>query len=157
MPQTTLKKLIGDGGAGLDQSHGSDWLRKVLADICNEKRVLGNAYLGTVATGILNGGSVAAVRPDGSKHVRKPVLMSAELDVCGSAGSTTVQFRVNGVSVASITFANTDPDPSTKTVAITTQLNDGDYWDINVSAAPTGGTGLRVTVYETVGPIDVEP
>jgi hypothetical protein len=145
---TTLKKTVGDGGGGADRSHGSDTLYDVLKSMAKEPRLLTSARLGTIATGVFHK-FVASGK-------RKLLEFVVEVEVCGSAGSTVVELRQNGTVIGTLTFANTDPDPTTKRVAVTTFLADGDRVDFNVSTAPTGGTGLSAAVYERFGSIDVE-
>jgi hypothetical protein len=145
---TTLKKTIGDGGGGNDRVHGSDTVYDVLKAMALEPRALHSARLATIATGIFSSLIV--------KGKRKPVELRAEVEVCGSAGSSVVEVRQNGTVIATLTFANTDADPTKKSVAITAVLADNDKLDFNVSTAPTGGTGLTMTVYERFGTIDVE-
>lgn len=145
---TVLKKLLAEGGAGQDRSHGSDTAYDVLKSMALESRPLLSTRLPTIATGVL-----AELI---NKGKRKLTAFKARVAVCGSAGSTVVELRVNTVVVGTLTFANTDPDPSTKEVAVNTVLADGDLVDINVSTAPTGGTGLVATGYERFGSIDVE-
>jgi hypothetical protein len=90
----------------------------------------------TVATGVIGGRIMRA------KGLLRGV--SAKLLVCGTAGATTVQVRKNGVSAGEVTIDNADPDGTMKTVGINpaVTLAAGDMVDLNVSAAPTAGSGL---------------
>jgi len=82
--------------------------------------------------------------------------LSIDLAVCGTAGQTDVQVRVNGVAKATLTITNAEADGIFKvsTTPINLALAKGDVVDINVSAAPTGGTGLSATA--RLRPVTVE-
>lgn len=158
MARTTLKRLMGDAGAGLDQSHSPPApgrLYDVLAALVNQSRppLLQANVAGTIATGVLNRITITA--PDVLRE------LSARVDVCGTAGQTVVQVRVNAVSVGSLTIDNAAADPTQVKVQLGTtpgagiDVKDGDIVDINVSTAPTAGSGLTVAVRSC--PIDVEP
>jgi hypothetical protein len=158
MARTTLKKLMGEAGAGLDQSHSPPApgrLYDVLLALINQSRapLLNVHFAGTVVTGVL--ARVPITAPDVLRE------LSARLDVCGTAGNTVVQVRLNGVSVGSLTIDNAAADPTQAKVQLGTvpgagiDVKDGDIVDINVSAAPTAGSGLTVAVRSC--PIDVEP
>lgn len=140
MANKILKKLLGEAGAGLDSSSGNDNLRDVLVVLANRGPTL-SAYLGTIATGILTsyvakGGEVLS-------------QLSASVAVCGTASTTTVQLRVNGTAKATLSFANTDTDPTTSSDAVDPEivLAEGDIVDLNVSAAATNATGLSATAH----------
>lgn len=154
MSQVLLKQSIGDAGASVDASHSAagvpSRLYDVLKQLCLGKPLLA-VVQPTIATGIL--ARIPITAPDTLRE------LSARVDVCGTAGSTVLEVRVNTVVVGSLTFANTDPDPSQKKVTLGTgnagvDVKDGDIVDINVSTAPTGGTGLAATVRSS--PIGIE-
>lgn len=148
-----LKQYVGEAGAGLDNSHSprnGSRLYDVLKQLCLGKPLV-SGVLPTIATGVL--ARIPITAPDTLRE------LSARVDVCGSAGNTVLEVRVNTVVVGSITFANTDPDPSQKKLTLGTggvgvDVKDGDIVDINVSAAPTGGTGLAYALRSS--PIDIE-
>lgn len=137
MSRKTLKKFIGEGASLLDDSNGADNLYDVLNELVEGVSDCVTAYQAVVATGII--GSIVVQRASTLRS------LSASLAVCGTAGSTTLQVRVNGTSKGSLSWANTDPDPSYKTLSLDINVAAGDVVDLNVSAAPTGGTGLTAT------------
>jgi len=161
MGQTILKKYLGEAGAGADGSHDpgpgtkKTKLYDVLAALCLGKPLI-NAHLPTVATGILARAVITG--PDTLRE------LALRLDVCGSAGNTIVQVRVNTTVIASITIDNAAADPSQVKLSLPStalgtdtkgfDVKDGDIVDLNVSAAPTGGTGLTATLRSS--PIDIE-
>jgi hypothetical protein len=161
MGLTILKKYTGEGGAGFDASHDpgpgtkKSKLLDVLTALCLGKPLI-NAHLPTIATGILARAVITG--PDTLRE------LSARIDVCGSAGNTVIQVRVNTVVITSLTIDNLAADPtqvkiSIPSVALGTDtkgfdVKDGDIVDLNVSAAPTGGTGLTATLRSS--PIDIE-
>jgi len=154
MSVALLKQYVGEAGAGSDASHSPSALPtklyEILKQLCLGKPLV-SVIQPTIATGVL--ARIPITAPDTLRE------LSARVDVCGSAGSTVVEVRVNTVVVGSLTFANTDPDPSQKKVTLGTgnagvDVKDGDIVDINVSTAPTGGTGLAVAVRSS--PVGIE-
>ena len=151
MARLELKRTLGDGGGGQDLSHGSTDLRTLLVSMMKLMHFMSAWVVGTIATGILNKRVVREA------NVLRELVVS--VDVAGSAGATTVQVRLNGVSQGSITVDNTAADPSQSVLKLGTGGNGidvkaGDVVAINVSAAPTGGTGLSVEV--RAWPADIE-
>jgi len=161
MGLTILKKYLGEANAGIDNSHDpgpgtkKSRLLDVLTALCLGKPLI-SATLPTIATGVLARQVITG--PDTLRE------LSARIDVCGSAGNTVVQVRVNTVVITSLTIDNAAADPTQVKIAIPSvalgtdskgfDVKDGDIVDINVSAAPTGGTGLTATVRSS--PIDIE-
>lgn len=137
MSRKTLKKFLGEGASLLDDSNGAHNLYAVLKELAEGASEILTAYQANVATGILTS---FVVQRDSTLRG-----LAISLAVCGTAGSTTVQVRVNGVSQGDLTIANTDADPTYKVLSLDLNVNVGDVIDINVSAAPTGGTGLSAT------------
>jgi len=146
MSQVLLKQGLGDAGAELDASHSSSALPtklyEILKHLAQPKPRL-SAMQANVATGVL--ARLPISQPD---TLRELVV---NLDVCGTAGNTTVEARVNGTVVGTTTIANTAADPTKVTVTLGTggagvDVKSGDVVDINVSAAPTAGTGLAVSI-----------
>lgn len=147
MAALTLKKLLGDAGAGMDQSHGSnrlyDVLKQLVSDMQAARQTVVSAYLETIATGII-----------ATRHAPKAGFLkkfTTTINVCGSSGNTTVRVLKNGAAVASLdlTTANTDPDPTTKTVdlgAAAVAVAAGDLIQIQISAAAGSATGLSATL-----------
>jgi hypothetical protein len=161
MGLTILKKYLGEGGAGSDAMHDAGpgtkktRLIDVLAALCAGKPLI-NTHLPTVATGILARAVITG--PDTLRE------LAVRLDVCGSSGNTVVQVRVNTTVITSITIDNAAVDPTQTKIAIPNvalgtnslgyDVKDGDIVDLNVSAAPVGGTGLTATLRSS--PIDIE-
>ncbi len=154
MSQAILKQLLGEAGAGSASDHSPSALPTtlygVLKQLCQPKP-MASVVLPTIATGVLI--RIPITGPDTLRE------LSARVDVCGSAGSTVLEVRVNTVVQGSLTFANTDPDPTQKKVTLGTggngiDVKDGDIVDLNISAAPTGGTGLAATLRS--GPVGIE-
>ena len=134
----TLKKLIGSAGAGMDESHGTDTLYDVLKALAQSGGQSVSAQQAVIATATL-GGMVA----DGASQLKS---LSIAAGTTGSAGSTTVQAHVNGVSKGELTIANTEDDAVAKTLALTgVDLVAGDLVELVVSAAPTAGADLTAT------------
>lgn len=143
-----LKKLMGEAGAGLDDSNGGfanlyKVLKQLVTDVAFGRGQDVSAYQGTIATGILT----AMVAPKAGVLKK----FSTFVAVCGSAGATTVRVLKNGVAVAALdlTTDNADPDATAKTVDLGTAavaVAAGDLLQLSVSAAPTGGTGLSATL-----------
>jgi hypothetical protein len=161
MGLTILKKYLGEAGAGLDNSHDpgpgvkKSRLLDVLSALCLGKPLI-NAHLAVIATGILARAVITG--PDTLRE------LSCRIDVCGSAGNTVVQVRVNTVVITSLTIDNAAVDPTQVKISLPNvaggtntlgfDVKDGDIVDLNVSAAPTGGTGLTATLRSS--PIDIE-
>lgn len=151
----TLKRLLGEAGAGIsDEMGGFDTLRDVLTGLANGLAQSGEALNGrvaTIATGVLNETLI-----DRAKRIKDFRIRVA---VGGSAGQTDVQLRRTRAGVttvlATLTAVNTQTDPAeyeltTAQLAALADLAENDLVDLNVSAAPTGGTGL-------VGAVRFEP
>jgi hypothetical protein len=154
MSQAVLKQSIGDGGAATDSSHsppgGPSRLYDVLKQLARPRPFI-TAIQASVAVAVL--ARVPVTVPDTLRE------LSVRLDVCGTVGATTVQVRVNTVVVGTVTIDNAAADPTTSKVTLGTggagiDVKEGDLVDINVSAAPTGGTGLAVSV--TSGGVSIE-
>jgi hypothetical protein len=142
----TLKKMMGEGGAGQDESHGSDRLYDVLKALA-EQGTLFSATQATVAAAAI-GGFVA----DQTTKLRS---LWIDVAVAGTAGSTSVRARVNGTLVGdTATVANTDADGTSIGVDLDVEIEAGDLVEIVVTAAPTGGTGLTATL--RMSPVTVE-
>lgn len=157
MSQALLKQYVGEAGAGSDASHSPSVTPSKLYDVLKQlaapKPYLTAHVPGTVATGVL-----ARLPITKSDTLRELVL---RLDICGSAGATTVQVRVNGTLVTNgaLTIDNAAVDPTQSKITLGTagagvDVKDGDLVDINVSVAPTAGSGLTATVYG--GPVGIE-
>ncbi len=157
MSQALLKQYVGEAGAGGASDHSPSAtptkLYDLLKQLAQPKPYLSAHVPGTVATGVL--ARLPITRPD---TLRELVV---RLDVCGSAGQTVVQARVNGVLVTNgaLTIDNAAADPTQVKVTLGSgnagiDVKDGDIVDINVSTAPTAGSGLSATIYG--GPVGIE-
>lgn len=142
----TLKKYMGEGGAGLDDSMGLDNLYdvlKALAEVAGEKL---HAYQATIATGIIGGmncdkaGTLVAFR--------------TSVGTCGTAGDTDVQVKLNGVNQQELTTDNAEDDGTKKSATLAVAVAAGDVITIEVTAAPTAGADLIASA--TVLPVTVE-
>lgn len=134
----TLKKYMGTGGAGLDDSIGYDNLHDVLKALAESSGEHVNAYQATIATATI-----------GAMVMHKAATLTSlrtAIATCGTAGSTTVQVHVNGVSKGELTTANDETDGTKKAKALSVALVAGDLVEIVVSAAPTGGADLNASV-----------
>lgn len=147
----TLKKYLGEGGAGLDSSVGLSTLRDVLVELCNGGGGDLDGHQDTIATATIAGRLI--------KRACKLVGLRTSVETCGTANSTTVQVHKNGSAVSGLelTTANDEADGTKKSVALTTAvaLAAGDLVEIVVSAAPTAGANLDATA-EILPDITVE-
>lgn len=143
---TTLKKLLGDAGAGLDESNGADRLYDVLEALAYGLSEAVNAYQATVATATI-GGMVA-------DYAGTLVGLRTSVGTCGTADSTTVQVHVNGVSKGELTTAHDEADGTKKSLALSVAVQAGDLIALVVSAAPTAGADLIASA--RVKPVTVE-
>jgi len=137
MSVTTLKKLVGEAGAGLDESNGSNRLYDVLKAFAEALSEMVSAHQATIATA-----TIASVVVD--KPTRLDSLRTA-IGTTGTADSTTVQVHKNGVSQGELTTANTEADGTEKSATLAVDLVAGDLVELVVSAAPTGGAALAAT------------
>lgn len=71
-----------------------------------------------------------------------------QLRDCGSANSTVIEVRVNGVAVAgsAVTIANTAPDNTTFSVSLDAALATGDLVQVVATAGATAALGLVTQV-----------
>lgn len=142
-----LKKLLGEAGAGLDDSNGGftrlySVLKQLVTDAAYGRQQPVSAYLGTIATGILT----SYIAPSAG-YMKK---FSTVVAVCGSSGDTTVRVLKNGTAVAAfdLTTANADADGTAKTVTVASPVAVavGDLIQLQVSAAAGSATGLSATL-----------
>lgn len=135
----TLKKWMGEAGAGLANDHGYDNLFDVLSEIALGGSEHLSSALAVIATGVLDALVVG--------QVSKLTSLKASVGTTGTAGATTVQVLVNGVSKAEVTVDNTDTDGIVITDEdLDVDLAVDDVVQFNVSAAPTAGADLVATV-----------
>ena len=97
----------------------------------------------TIATAVI--GRLTVLRPS--------VLRTFAIAIAdaGSAGQTDVRVRKNGTEVANspVSIDNAAANDSTALANVDEDLVPGDLLEIEVTAAPTGGTGLTAS-FETV-------
>lgn len=142
----TLKRSLGEAGAFIDDSHGENQLYKVLKALAEQGTVYG-AQLATITAVAFGGFTV--------DQATKLHSLMTRVAVCGTAGQTDVRVRVNGTLVGgTATTLNTDADPTVVTVALDIELAAGDFVELVVTAAPTGGTGLTGSL--RMSPVTVE-
>lgn len=146
MTTKTLKQLMGTGGAGFDDSMGFDNLYDVLKAMAEGLSEMATAYQDTVATATIGGMVV--------NSACKLTNLRTSVGTTGTAGATTVQAHLNGVSQGELTTDNTDADGTAKSLALDVDLVAGDLVELVVSAAPTGGTDLVASA--RAQPITVE-
>jgi hypothetical protein len=163
MSQALLKQGLGDASAEFSSDHSSGpagiptKLNDILNQLCKPKPYLSVHNAGAIATGVL--GRLVMNKADTLRE------LAVRVDVCGTAGQTSVQVRVNAAVVANGTLVvdNADPDPSQKKIVLGAggpnggagvDVKDGDIVDINISVAPTAGTGISATLYG--GPVGIE-
>ena len=132
-----LKKSLGDAGAFVDDSSGKDNLYDVLKALAQSGGQSLSAQQATIATATI-GGLVAY----GETQLQS---LAIAVGTTGTAGSTTVQAHVNGVSQGELTVANTEANGIAKTLVLAVDLVAGDLVELVVSAAPTGGADLTAT------------
>jgi len=145
MTAPTLKKYMGEGGAGLDDSTGQDNLHDVLAAMAAAGRNL-DAYQAAIAAATI-GGCVADA--DGVLDNLRTLV-----GTCGTAGSTTAQVHVNGVSKGELTTAHDAADGIKKSLDLNVAISAGDLIELVVSAAPTDGADLVASAH--ISPVVVE-
>lgn len=152
MTAPTLKKSLGEAGAFIDESNGSpSHLREALAALAKAGMPL-TALQGTIAAAVLKSWVATFDGVIGD--------LSLVVGTTGSAGSTTVVVNKNGTALATAPAAvlNTDADGSTRSVDLSGDAEAGfvvgDVIDIEVTAAPTAGANLDVTV--SLRPLVVE-
>lgn len=144
MGKTIKLNDVGNAGSGFDGSMGGGTMGQAMAQLSKDN-AFGrgqnlNAYLGTIATGIL-----ASMIAPKAGMLRKLTVNAA---VAGSAGTTVVQVQKNGVLMAggTVTVDNADPDNVAKSSAdLAVAFAAGDLIQLVVTTAPTGGTGLTAT------------
>src|SRR4029078_2243847 len=147
MANVTLKKAMKEAQAFSDDSNGrASSLYDLLASLAGNPSFEIKGVQANIATGIVASGFTTK-----ATRIRKVWARAA---VCGSAGATNVQVLVNGTVQASCTLNidNADTDGVLKTATPDVAVPAGARIDINISAAPTGGTGLTVQV--DCNPID---
>jgi len=130
----TLKQLLGNAGAGIDESHGTDRLYDILKAMLEGNSETISDIQATVATGLL-----AGIIADGEA---KLVSLRVKVGTTGTAGATTIQILLNGASQGELTVDNTDTDGTEKSLALDVDITAGDVLQLNVSAAPTGGANM---------------
>lgn len=139
MSKTTLKESLGEAAAFIDDSHGEPRLLTVLKALASGGNPL-DAEQATVATDVI-----------GTKVVSAPAYLTGlriRVGTTGTAGSTTVQARLNGVGQGSgVTVANTDADGTSVAEVFDppVELVAGDLVEIEVTAAPTAGADLTAS------------
>jgi hypothetical protein len=144
----TLKKLLGIGGAGIDESYEDvNQLYDVLKAMVEGAAPALSARQTTIATADIGGMLV-----DDAEG--KLLRLRTSVGTTGTAGSTTVQVHKNGVSQGELTTANTEADGVKKSLTLDVALAAGDLIELVVSAAPTAGADLVASVYTS--PITVE-
>lgn len=145
MNNTVLKKSMGEGGALLDESHGSANLYEVLAALALASTVL-TAYAASPSNGVLTSMVVPV-----ATRLRKLGVSVADT---GSGSTTTVQIRKNGEVVGSISIGSAADDGTTELLDLDVELEAGDVLDLNVSSAATESAGLTATA--GLRPVEVE-
>lgn len=144
MTAPVLKKLLGEAGAGLDDSSGQpSTLREVLVNMVKAGVPIA-AHQITIATAIL------------IRHVVQFDGVIGDLgltvDDTGSAGSTQVVVNKNGTVLATTPVAvdNTDADGISSSTDLSgdpaAAFVKGDIIDIEVTVAPTAGVDLDVNL-----------
>lgn len=127
---TLLKQMVGDAGAGHDESHGSDTTRDVLV------------ALASMGPSALNVSEDPAVAVAGGLVVdatgRYDVVLAVNVGTTGTAGQTDVELQLNAVTIAGteVSVINTDADgTSVRALVQDVLLTQGDLLTIDVTAA----------------------
>lgn len=131
----TLKSIMGEAGAGMDLSHGSNTLKDVLTALIN-----GWPPFMTVRQDPTVGIPIAAVVPVSGRY---NVELKVNVVDSGSAGSTTVIAALNTVEIegSEVTIGNADPNDTTVTSLVEdVELEEGDVLSIQVTAADASST-----------------
>ena len=152
MTAPVLKKILGEASSFLADDHGDSNLYDVLAALCKQGMPL-TVRQATIATGVLIS---YVAQQDG-------VIGDLGLAVgtTGSAGATSVVANKNGTPLATAPAAvdNTDADGTTRSVDLSgdpeAAFVAGDVIDIEVTAAPTAGANLDVTLH--LRPVSIQP
>lgn len=132
---TPLKQLLGDGGAGMDQSHGSSRLYDAL-----KKMVECAPPFLTVRQDPTVGIPVAGVVPATGYY---DIELKVNVVDAGSAGQTDVEATLNATTIAGTecTIANTEPNDTTVSAEVeNVLLTEGDVVAIEVTAADASAT-----------------
>lgn len=143
----TLKKFMGNAGAGLDESHGSDNLYDVLKALAEGLATSVTAYQATIATA-----TIASFVADATGTLKRFRITAG---TTGTADDTDVQVHLNGASQGELTIDNTDADGIKKVSSdLDVGIVAGDLIELVVSAAPTSGADLSATAF--IYPVVVE-
>ena len=142
----TLKKLVGEAGAGHDKSHGSDTIYDVFKALAEASGEVLPAYQVTVAAA-----TIASLIADKATTL---AAFNVAVATTGTAGATTVQAQVNGSMVSELTVDNTDADGTKVSATPAQAIAAGDLVELVVTAAPTAGAGLTATA--RLKPVTVE-
>lgn len=146
MSRATLKRSLGEGGAFIGDSHGEDNLLAVLTAMANAGGEPLSARQATIATAV-----IAAMLVDVPSRIG---TFAIKVGTTGTAGSTTVVVKVDTVTVATLTIANTETDGTYKAVEVNTNVDAESLIEIEVTAAPTAGANLTATMRNK--PVTVE-
>ena len=141
MTAPVLKKLLGEGLAGFDESHGApSRLYELMESIVKLGAPLDGGQVGAISTAV-----VARRVVDVDSVLGK---LSVRVGTTGSAGQTDVQVRVGATLLApTATVLNTDADGTTLSVDMgEAAVAAGQTVSIEVTAAPTAGADLDATV-----------
>lgn len=144
----TLKKLLGEAGAGLDESNGGySTLREVLKTLVQESWFPYTVSQGTVATGTI--GFFVAQTP-----LR---LTNFAMDVAnqGESGTTTIQVQVDTNDVAELSVAN-DAQTGSASAELNVEIPAGSTVAIVVTAAADNAAGLIATAQFSKSSIEIE-
>lgn len=141
MSQANLKKSLGEAGAFFDDSHGENRLYDVLKALAESGETL-NVTQAVIATAVL-----ATLIVDRASKLGN---LWVNLEVTGTAGSTVLEVKVNGTIVGAITVGNAVADDTSAGLALAdlagADLEAGDVVSLEVTTAPTAGTGLHATL-----------
>lgn len=147
MSRATLKKFLGEAGAGLDDSNGgSDSLLDVLQALAASSGETIGYSQATPSTGIK--GAIVCDSPTMLANIY------VRAGVAGTAGTSSFKVNVGGVQKAIVSIDNAEVDGTAKGLAINLPLEAGDLVELEVSAVATGATGLAATV--RLKPVTVE-
>lgn len=150
MSNVTLKKAAKEAQAFSDESNGRpSSVFEVIKSLAENPSFELTGLQAVIATGI-----IATRYTNKATRLRK---LWARAAVCGTAGATTIQVLVNGVLAtgATITIDNADVDAALVQLNLDVAVPALARIDLNISAAPTGGTGLSVQA--DFNAITVEP
>ena len=146
MSRATLKRSLGEGGAFIDDSHGDSNLYAVLQALAASSGEVLSYFQASPTTGVK-----ATILADSPTTL---ATVYAKAGTAGTAGTSTIDVLVNGVSQGTLSIDNAEADGTSKGLAYNVELEAGDEVRLSVTAVATGAADLSATV--RLKPVTVE-